>query len=67
MLSFFWILTALLMCALIGIGFGVYPAWKAPASIPSKRFATSRTSLSHCTPLRTLLKDEHTCLATTFQ
>jgi putative ABC transport system permease protein len=28
-LSFFWIITALLMCALIGIGFGVYPAWKA--------------------------------------
>jgi len=28
-LSFFWIVTALLMCALIGIGFGVYPAWKA--------------------------------------
>jgi putative ABC transport system permease protein len=28
-LSFFWIITALVMCALIGIGFGVYPAWKA--------------------------------------
>jgi len=28
-LSFFWIITALLLCALIGIGFGVYPAWKA--------------------------------------
>jgi ABC-type antimicrobial peptide transport system permease subunit len=28
-LSFFWIITALLMCALIGVGFGVYPAWKA--------------------------------------
>ena len=28
-LSFFWIATALIMCALIGIGFGVYPAWKA--------------------------------------
>jgi putative ABC transport system permease protein len=28
-LSFFWIVTALIMCALIGIGFGVYPAWKA--------------------------------------
>jgi len=28
-LSFFWIITALLMCALIGIVFGVYPAWKA--------------------------------------
>jgi putative ABC transport system permease protein len=28
-LSFFWIITALLMCAMIGIVFGVYPAWKA--------------------------------------
>ena len=28
-LSFFWIITALVMCALIGIIFGVYPAWKA--------------------------------------
>ena len=28
-LSFFWIATALLMCALIGVVFGVYPAWKA--------------------------------------
>jgi putative ABC transport system permease protein len=28
-LSFFWIITALLMCAAIGIVFGVYPAWKA--------------------------------------
>jgi putative ABC transport system permease protein len=28
-LSFFWIIAALVMCALIGIGFGVYPAWKA--------------------------------------
>jgi putative ABC transport system permease protein len=28
-LSFFWIVTALLMCAMIGIVFGVYPAWKA--------------------------------------
>ena len=28
-LSFFWIATALIMCALIGIVFGVYPAWKA--------------------------------------
>ncbi|HXN52969.1 MAG TPA: ABC transporter permease [Candidatus Acidoferrum sp.] len=28
-LSFFWIITALVMCALIGIVFGVYPAWKA--------------------------------------
>jgi len=28
-LSFFWIVTALVMCALIGIIFGVYPAWKA--------------------------------------
>jgi putative ABC transport system permease protein len=28
-LSFFWIFTALIMCALIGVGFGVYPAWKA--------------------------------------
>ena len=28
-LSFFWMSTALIMCALIGVGFGVYPAWKA--------------------------------------
>jgi len=28
-LSFFWIATALILCALIGIVFGVYPAWKA--------------------------------------
>jgi putative ABC transport system permease protein len=28
-LSFFWVSTALIMCALIGVGFGVYPAWKA--------------------------------------
>jgi putative ABC transport system permease protein len=28
-LSVFWIIAALIMCALIGIVFGVYPAWKA--------------------------------------
>jgi putative ABC transport system permease protein len=28
-LSFFWIVTALIMCGLIGVIFGVYPAWKA--------------------------------------
>jgi putative ABC transport system permease protein len=28
-LSLFWMIAALVMCALIGIGFGVYPAWKA--------------------------------------
>src|SRR5580692_11849951 len=28
-LSFFWIVAALILCALIGIVFGVYPAWKA--------------------------------------
>jgi putative ABC transport system permease protein len=28
-LSPFWIITALVMCAMIGIVFGVYPAWKA--------------------------------------
>jgi putative ABC transport system permease protein len=28
-LSLFWIVAALAMCALIGIVFGVYPAWKA--------------------------------------
>jgi putative ABC transport system permease protein len=29
LLSLFWIALALIMCALIGIVFGVYPAWKA--------------------------------------
>jgi len=28
-LSVFWMFTALILCALIGIGFGIYPAWKA--------------------------------------
>jgi len=28
-LSLFWIFTALSMCAMIGVVFGVYPAWKA--------------------------------------
>jgi putative ABC transport system permease protein len=28
-LSFFWIATALILCGLIGVVFGVYPAWKA--------------------------------------
>jgi putative ABC transport system permease protein len=28
-LSMFWVVTALVMCAMIGIVFGVYPAWKA--------------------------------------
>jgi putative ABC transport system permease protein len=28
-LSLFWIITALVLCAMIGIVFGVYPAWKA--------------------------------------
>ena len=28
-LSLFWIVTALVMCGMIGIVFGVYPAWKA--------------------------------------
>ena len=28
-LSLFWVVAALVMCALIGIAFGVYPAWKA--------------------------------------
>jgi putative ABC transport system permease protein len=28
-LSLFWVVAALVMCALIGIVFGVYPAWKA--------------------------------------
>jgi putative ABC transport system permease protein len=29
LLSFFWVAAALVMCAIIGIVFGVYPAWKA--------------------------------------
>ncbi len=33
-LSFFWIATALIMCALIGVVFGVYPAWKAASLDP---------------------------------
>jgi len=28
-LSMFWVVTALVMCAMIGVVFGVYPAWKA--------------------------------------
>ena len=28
-ISFFWVAFALLVCGLIGIGFGIYPAWKA--------------------------------------
>jgi putative ABC transport system permease protein len=33
-LSVFWIITALVLCALIGIVFGVYPAWKAAGLDP---------------------------------
>lgn len=28
-LSVFWIVTALILCAMIGVVFGVYPTWKA--------------------------------------
>jgi putative ABC transport system permease protein len=29
LLSLFWVAAALILCAVIGVGFGVYPAWKA--------------------------------------
>ena len=28
-LSMMWVIAALVACAMIGIGFGIYPAWKA--------------------------------------
>jgi putative ABC transport system permease protein len=28
-LSAGWMISALVLCAMIGIGFGIYPAWKA--------------------------------------
>jgi putative ABC transport system permease protein len=33
-LSVFWIVTALVLCAMIGVVFGVYPAWKAAGLDP---------------------------------
>jgi ABC-type antimicrobial peptide transport system permease subunit len=32
--SLFWVLTGLTVSAVIGIGFGVYPAWKAARMNP---------------------------------
>ena len=57
--------TALTMCALIGIVFGVYHG-KRRASIPWKRFVMSRSSLSCGMPLRRLLKDVQVWLAINF-
>jgi putative ABC transport system permease protein len=39
-LSTFWVLMALILCALIGIGFGIYPAWKAARLDPVERLGT---------------------------
>jgi hypothetical protein len=41
-LSFFWTATALILCALIGIDFGVYCPWKAAISTSSKPSSTTK-------------------------
>jgi hypothetical protein len=36
-----WAIAGLLVCSAIGIGFGLYPAYRAPISIQSKRCDTN--------------------------
>ena len=47
-LSFFWTVTALILCALIGIVFGSILRRRPPASIPSKPSATNSRCMLAC-------------------